>query len=778
MAVPAPRRRGLASGYAAFVVRARLAQLAVLAVLVWAALSFLPSLAATGSGLAALTGGNNAAITAQEQALQQFGLPLLARTAVVQRDPSGLDPYAEARAELRALTVDKHTLVEGTGGQVLAALAVPNSLYPFPGTGHEANTVVTYLFANPTVDMGGQNRAAHAYAAGIDHPGDHLLGVTGTIPLLEAQGGVVAQYLPWVEIASVLAVAIIVGLNFRSLIAPLVTLLTAGLGYVVADRVVGEAAVVFGFTAPAQLEPILVALVLGVTTDYSIFFLAGLQRRLRAGEDPHEATRNSVVQYLPTVVVAGLTVSASLFALLVAHTALFRELGPGLALTVLTGLVVAILLVPALLAVLGRWAFWPSRLCRRTPPEDPDGGNGAMLLGGDTAGRLTRLLTRRRSAALAAVGVIAVLGTAAWPLTQFHESISPMSALPTDNPVRVAWEGAAAGFSPGVLSPTEVVLNQPGITAKVPALRALQHQLQTEPGVSAVLGPADFTLPGPLRQHAGLFLAPGGDAARLLVIFDADPLGARAVESLRGLQQAMPGLQHSAGLPGAQISYAGDTALGLGLADSSRGDLGRVALTVALVDLVLLMVFLRALIAPLYLLVASFLTVAATLGLTTWLFHDFLGQDGLVFYVPFAAGVLLVSLGSDYNIFSVGSIWAAAAHRDLPDALGVAVPRSSRAIGAAGITLATSFGFVALIPVAPFQELAFAMGVGVLLDAFLVRSVLVPSLITLVGRFSGWPGHRLRRPPARAGHEPLATDPRATEYPPDGPRTRGGARPA
>lgn len=164
--------------------------------------------------------------------------------------------------------------------------------------------------------------------------------------------------------------------------------------------------------------------------------------------------------------------------------------------------------------------------------------------------------------------------------------------------------------------------------------------------------------------------------------------------------------------------------------------------------------FLRALTAPLYLLVASFLTVAATLGLTTWLFHDFLAQDGLVFYVPFAAGVLLVSLGSDYNIFSVGSIWEAAEHRDLPNALTLAIPRSNRAIGAAGITLATSFGFVALIPVAPFQELAFAMGVGVLLEAFLVRSVLVPSLITLVGRFSGWPGHRLRHHATAPQHAP------------------------
>ena len=87
----------------------------------------------------------------------------------------------------------------------------------------------------------------------------------------------------------------------------------------------------------------------------------------------------------------------------------------------------------------------------------------------------------------------------------------------------------------------------------------------------------------------------------------------------------------------------------------------------------------------------------------------------MIFYVPFAAAVLLVSLGSDYNIFSVGYIWEEARRRPLPEALAVAVPRSTRAINAAGITLAVSFGLIALIPIAPFQELAFAVAVGVLM---------------------------------------------------------------
>jgi RND superfamily putative drug exporter len=152
------------------------------------------------------------------------------------------------------------------------------------------------------------------------------------------------------------------------------------------------------------------------------------------------------------------------------------------------------------------------------------------------------------------------------------------------------------------------------------------------------------------------------------------------------------------------------------------------------------------LIAPLYLLASTVLAVGAALGLTTSLFQDVLGHDGLIFYVPFAAAVLLVALGSDYTIFSVGYIWDQARHRSLRQALAVAVPRSTRAITVAGVTLAASFALAALIPLAPFYELAFIMAVGVLIDAFIVRSLLIPALISVVGRTSGWPGKRLILP--------------------------------
>lgn len=104
-----------------------------------------------------------------------------------------------------------------------------------------------------------------------------------------------------------------------------------------------------------------------------------------------------------------------------------------------------------------------------------------------------------------------------------------------------------------------------------------------------------------------------------------------------------------------------------------------------------------------------------------------------------------VSHGSvRFHRIRVGYIWEQARRRPLSEALAVAVPRSTRAISVAGLALAASFTLVALIPLASFRQLAFALGVGVVIDAFLVRSLLVPAVISLVGRASGWPGRRLK----------------------------------
>ncbi len=211
------------------------------------------------------------------------------------------------------------------------------------------------------------------------------------------------------------------------------------------------------------------------------------------------------------------------------------------------------------------------------------------------------------------------------------------------------------------------------------------------------------------------------------------------------------------GYPARQVSVAGDTALVQETIDDATSDLWRVAPAVLAAIALVLVVFLRGLVAPLYLVAIAALAPLAATGLTVAVFQGLLGHSELTYFVPIAAGVLLVALGSDYNVFLVGRIWAEAETRPLREAIVVGGAGAARAISAAGVVLAVSFAATALVPLQAFRELAFLLAAGLLIDAFLVRSVLVPAVIALSrATRSGWPGQRLHRVAARAGRAVVA----------------------
>jgi RND superfamily putative drug exporter len=318
---------------------------------------------------------------------------------------------------------------------------------------------------------------------------------------------------------------------------------------------------------------------------------------------------------------------------------------------------------------------------------------------------------------------------AALPLAHIKLGVSFVEALPADRPARAAATAAETGFADGILSPTEVLLEGNAVGGREAELGKLQQALAHEPGVAAVLGPTTPNLP----KGYDVFRSSDGAAARYVLILADEPLGARAVQTLNRLDRDLPGLLSAAGLDGVRASLGGDTAVARVIVDQTTHDLGRIAIAALLANLLFLMLFLRALLAPIVLLACSVLAIGATLGLTTWLFQDVLGADGLTFYVPFAAAVLLVALGSDYNIFGIGPAWREARTRPLREALALTLPYSARAIRTAAFTLAVSFGLLLIVPLRPFRELAFALSVGVLIDAFVVRSLLAPALLSVLG---------------------------------------------
>lgn len=713
-----------------------------------ASVLYLPAIGHGGSDLGQLVATDNAAVRSEIRSFEKFGFPLLSRVSVVQRNPEGLPPSVQAEAIARARAVTEGAYPDAA--PILAAVPVTNTLQLMPGSRENGTTVITMLFTAPDVSFAGQQAAAEKFVAAHYDADDAVVGVTGSVPARVEQGELVLSTLPWLEAVTVAAVFLIVAIAFRSLIAPLLALGVAGVAIVLTLHVGGALAERLGVPVPQETQPLLVALLLGVVTDYVVFYLAAVRTQLASGAGRLEAAEHATARFTPIIATAGATAAAGTGALVVAGSAAFRAFGPGMALAVLIGMLVAVTLVPALLAILGRAVLWSPRRGLSTEPDSPPEVG---------SGRWSRLLTRPWVAApvllLCAGGLVA----AALPVRDLALGVSFVEALPADHPTRQAAVQAQTGFAEGILSPTELLLEGPGVAAKEKELDGLQDALRKVPGVAAVLGPGDDLIP----QDLHVFRTADSTAARYLLILSDEPLGARAVQTLSRLQQDLPGLVQAAGLTEVQTSLGGDTAIAQLIVDQTKQDLGRIALAALAANLLFLMLFLRALIAPIGLLACSVLAIGATLGVTTWLFQDVLGADGLTFYVPFAAAVLLVALGSDYNIFGIGPAWKEARGRPLREALAITLPQSAHAIRIAAFTLAVSFGLLALVPLRPFRELAFALSVGILIDAFIVRSILAPALLTVLGSASEWPGRRLfgriaelrrRRPAPLPGDEP------------------------
>ncbi len=716
-----------------------------LVILGWLALavlahSFLPSIKEAGNGsLGSLVPQNSDAIKAEKVSKTRFGFPLLSRTLIVQRDPEGLSAGKQLDTVRLAAALTRGR-VPGYS-RIKGALPVTNALGAPPFSRERSTTAITFLFfdpgANAYVRTSEADRLVKRHVAPPSTKG--IAGVTGLAPAQVERTNIVEQRLRWIELGSVLLVALAVGLRFRAVGAPLATLVAMGIAFMIASRSVAWIGQRAGLSVPQEVEPVIVVLVFGVVTDYAIFFLSRF-RALAAGGLPRlEAAERSTAQLIPIIFTAGITVVAATSALLVARLDFFRVFGPGLAVSVLVAMVVAITFVPAVLATFGGALFWPRRPGRELSQE-------AAAEEAELGERRPRRSNAVRFATgrpwWTVLGVLLVLGLCASGLRHLTLSNPIVRGLPSGSPPRQAYEAAAKGFAPGILSPTVMVVSQPGVARRRHALARLQALVARQPGLALVLGPAQQPVKG---ITLGATRSSSGDAARYFIVLDSDPLGARAISRLRTIEQRLPQLLRRAGLPGAHASFAGDTALSAETIDKTVGDLARITPAALLAIFLVLAIYLRALVAPLYLVVASVLALAASLGVATYVFQGLLGYQGLTYFVPFGAAVLLISLGSDYNVFLIGRVWQEAQRRPLREAVPVAVTLASKPITLAGIVLAGSFALAALAPLRAFYEIALIMAVGLLIDALLIRTLLVPGLVMIVGERSGWPGKQLAR---------------------------------
>jgi RND superfamily putative drug exporter len=689
---------------------------------------FLPTLREAQTGaLGQLVPADSRALEAEKLSAERFRFPLASRTTVVERNADGLGAgRVEATARLIA-DVNEHRL---PAVRAAGAYGVANSIPGLSFARERHTTAVSSLLFDLDLNQNERVAAAHRYVDTLAAPTQSFVGVTGAIPARAEQAELIEARLPLIELVTVALIAVIVGVYLRSLLAPLVTLLTVALAYIVSVRFVAGVGKTAGISVPPEVEPIMVALLFGVVTDYGLFYMSRFRGRLRAGRPARDAAREIAAELTPLIVVCGLSVAVGSAALAIADLGFLRAFGPGMAVAVLVGLIVTVTFMPAMLASLGGALLWPGPRHLRTTPAAATGWLDRLIA--------MAVRTPRRTTAICLVLLAAMASGLAW-----LEVGNPLiRGLPDDSEPHVAYEQVGKGFAPGVVAPTTLVVTGRGIAAHHKELASLQNLLGGQPGVAGVIGPATQRSPQPF----GIVASPGGDAVRFVMIPENDPLGADAVRLQQNLDARMDVLLEVVGLKEARALFAGDTAITGELIDTAGGDLLRVMPVVLAALVLILAIFLRALLAPLYLVLLAALGPLAALGLAVYWFQGVLGEPELTYFVPLASGVLLIALGSDYNIFLVGRIWSEAGRMPLHDAIVAAGTGASHAISAAGLVLAASFAALALVPLAAFHQLAFTLAVGLLIDAFLVRSVLTPAVIALVGERSSWPSKQLTGP--------------------------------
>src|SRR5262245_23251504 len=279
--------------------------LAFAAFMAWHSLPGISSLPA--SGVNALLPSDTAAARAEQAADRLFGSALLPRIAVVQRNPRGLGGEDQRRIVATAIRVDWDELPGFPQGA--RALPYLNSIPLIPGVHERGTAAITYLGFPSSLSPRLQLAYADTYAEAVSVPGAPAA-ATGFLPGSIAQSDEIDRGLIWVEIATILLIAGILGVYLRSVVAPLVTLAAAGLAYLIAIHVMSYVAGRFGLDVQHEVEPIVVVLLLAVVTDYAVFFLSGMRAQLQAGDEPRPAARKATAEVLPIVLTAGLIVAA------------------------------------------------------------------------------------------------------------------------------------------------------------------------------------------------------------------------------------------------------------------------------------------------------------------------------------------------------------------------------------------------------------------------------------------------------------------------------------
>src|SRR5919109_1191175 len=476
-----------------------------------------------------------------------------------------------------------------------------------------------------------------------------------------------------------------------------------------------------------------IVLMFGVGTDYCLLLVSRYREELHRVEDKHEAMARALRRAGPAVLASGCTVVTAMLVLLLAEAGSTHALGPVSAIGVACALLAGLTLLPALLTIFGRKGFWPRSAavaCR--PQEELVERHGVWRRFGD------RVLQRPGLALGATTALFAFFSLG---LLFYEEDYSISGFFKKTVESVEGFDVLGASFPQGALGPTSILVEQPDGRATDADLAEVRRRVE---GIDHVASVSE-----PQRSEDGAI-------GKIDVTFSDDPSSAAALARVDTLRESLRDL------PGGAVALVGaGSAVQEDLNNASERDLRVIVPVALLVIAIILGILLQAIVAPLVLIATVMASFFGTLGLSIFFFIEVQGSAGVDASLPTFAFIFLVALGVDYTIFLMSRVREEARTHGTREGVLRALSATGPVITSAGIILAGTFAVLMTLPVTFAFNIGFMVSVGILLDTFVVRTIMVPAAVELLGDRVWWPstarggGHALREH-AEPEEEPVA----------------------
>ncbi|MCX8278114.1 MAG: MMPL family transporter [Dehalococcoidia bacterium] len=535
-----------------------------------------------------------------------------------------------------------------------------------------------------------------------------------------------------VTLATVGLVFVLLLIIYRSPVLAIVPLVVLGSALTLAQSFAALLSQQFDLPLNGQVTAIMSVLVFGAGTNYALFIVSRYREELVLDNNKWSAMRVTMSNIGPSIAGSAGTTIVAMLALTFASFGSFRSLGPMLAIAIFVVLLSGLFVMPAVIALFGKWAFWPRPLIQQSSVKT----DGIWYGVGRLVSRKPRMIF-----GITMIGIV----IATLPSWTIIPSFNFIDGFPDDAESKRGYVLLADSFPEGQLAPTEIFIetSDSAITDRLEAVEEFSATIAGTPGIYRVSGPTrpfGVTMEPveAMKFGAARFISADGSTARVEVLMEGDPYSRDSLDLVQEMR-LLADASEFGDTNGARVLIGGESAIQADTKASIDADIKWLAPVSLIAIFLVLVLLLKSIMAPIYLVFSVIVSFGATFGLSVLAFQQIFSHSGVAYANGVWMFIFLVALGADYNIFVMSRIREATKKEGFRDGITTAVGRTGGVVTSAGIILAGTFAVLTTLPLRDIFQLGFAVMLGVLIDTFIVRALLVPSMAAILGELSWWP---------------------------------------